>query len=37
MVEDVLARDRDIQEVINYRKVMDYIGDLSSQEGLEVR
>jgi len=34
--KDVLARDRDIQEVINYRKVMDYIGDISSQEGLEV-
>ena len=34
--EEVLARDRDIQEVINYRKVMDYIGDLSSQENLEI-
>jgi len=34
--EDILARDRDIQEVINYRKVMDYIGDLSSQENTEI-
>jgi len=28
--EDVLARDRDIQEVINYRKVMDYIDQISN-------
>lgn len=34
--KEVLARDRDIQEVINYRKVMDYIGELSSQENLEI-
>jgi Fic family protein len=33
---EVLARDRDIQEVLNYRKVMDYIGALSSQEGVEI-
>src|SRR3989344_3901228 len=26
--KEVLARDRDIQEVINYRKVMDYISQL---------
>lgn len=32
--QDVLARDRDIQEVLNYRKVMDYIGELSSRESL---
>jgi len=25
--EDVIARERDIQEVINYRRVMDYIGE----------
>lgn len=34
--EDVLARDRDIQEVINYRKVMDYIGELSARVDLEI-
>lgn len=34
--EDVLARDRDIQEVLNYRKVMDYIGELSLKEGLVI-
>ncbi len=33
---EVLARDRDIQEVLNYRKVMDYIGELSGNEGLEI-
>lgn len=27
--KEVLARDRDIQEVINYRKVMDYIDEIS--------
>lgn len=26
MGQDIQARDRDVQEVINYRKVMDYIG-----------
>jgi len=26
--QDVIARDRDIQEVFNYRKVMDYIGEI---------
>jgi Fic family protein len=30
--QDIAARDRDIQEVINYRKVMDYIGSLKTQE-----
>ncbi len=29
--EDIVARERDIQEVINYRKVMDYIGQLGAQ------
>lgn len=29
--KDVVARDRDIQEVINYRKVMDYIGELEER------
>lgn len=29
--QQVAARDRDIQEVINYRKVMDYIGKLDIQ------
>jgi Fic family protein len=30
--QQIAARDRDIQEVINYRKVMDYIGSLKTQE-----
>lgn len=34
--QEVLARDRDIQEVLNYRKVMDAIGDLSSNENLKI-
>jgi Fic family protein len=34
--EEVLARDRDIQEVINYRKVIEFIDELSSQEDLTV-
>lgn len=34
--QDVLARDRDIQEVLNYRKVMDYLGELSSRESLSI-
>lgn len=25
---DVIGRDRDVQEILNYRKVMDYIGEL---------
>lgn len=33
--EDILARDRDIQEVINYRKVMDYIEVKSSELKVE--
>lgn len=32
--KEVLARDRDIQEVINYRKVVEFIGELSSRENL---
>jgi Fic family protein len=32
--EDILARDRDIQEVLNYRKVIEYIDKLSSKEDL---
>lgn len=28
--KDVMARDRDIQEVLNYRKVMEYIGESRS-------
>ena len=30
--EDVVARDRDIQEVINYRKVLDYIEKLTDDK-----
>ena len=30
--EDVVARDRDIQEVINYRRVMEYIEELGTDE-----
>lgn len=30
--QQIAARDRDIQEVINYRKVIDYIGSLKVQE-----
>lgn len=29
--DDVVARDRDIQEVINYRKVLEYISELGSK------
>ncbi|MBI2033313.1 MAG: Fic family protein [Candidatus Levybacteria bacterium] len=29
--EEVIARDRDVQEVINYRKVMEYIGEFRIQ------
>lgn len=32
--QDVLARDRDIQEVLNYRKVIEYIDKLSTKESL---
>lgn len=32
--QDVVARDRDIQEVINYRKVMDFISDLQEKNGI---
>lgn len=32
--KEILARDRDIQEVLNYRKVMEYIGELSGKEGI---
>lgn len=34
--QEILARDRDIQEVLNYRRVMDYIGELSSNENLVI-
>lgn len=34
--KEVLARDRDIQEVLNYRKVMEYIGHLSSKEDVKI-
>lgn len=30
--KEVLARDRDIQEVINYRKVMEFIDQISNQQ-----
>jgi len=30
--QQITARDRDIQEVINYRKVMNFIGNLRTQE-----
>ncbi len=30
--QEVVARDRDIQEVINYRKVMDFIGEEKSED-----
>lgn len=34
--QEVLARDRDIQEVINYRRVIEYIDKLSSNESLNI-
>src|SRR3990167_3945228 len=34
--KEVLARDRDIQEVINYRKVIEFIDHLSNREGLKI-
>ncbi len=34
--KEVLARDRDIQEVLNYRKVIEFIDHLSSREGLQI-
>ena len=34
--KEVLARDRDIQEVINYRKVIEFIDELSSREILQI-
>ncbi|MBU1085139.1 MAG: Fic family protein [Candidatus Beckwithbacteria bacterium] len=33
--EEVLARDRDVQEVINYRNVLEYIDKLGERFGLE--
>lgn len=33
MGQDVVARDRDIQEVINYRKAMDYINQAKAEGG----
>ena len=35
MGDDVVARPRDIQEVINYRKVIEYIGDFEGQSEKE--
>ena len=35
MGQDVSARDRDIQEVINYRKVMDYISGFHPKDRRE--
>jgi len=37
MGQAVVARERDIQEVINYRKVMDYIGEWGKLVGAGVR
>ncbi len=34
--KDIPARDRDIQEVINYRKVMEFIGHLGKEEKLRI-
>ena len=31
--QEVVARQRDIQEVINYRKVMEYLGELKDENG----
>lgn len=31
--QEVIARQRDIQEVINYRKVMEYLGELKEENG----
>jgi len=31
--QEVIARQRDIQEVINYRKVMEYLGELREENG----
>ncbi len=33
MGKDIVARERDIQEVINYRKVIEYIGGLEKEKG----
>ncbi len=33
--QDIVARDRDIQEVINYRKVIDYIGKSQNRNAKE--
>lgn len=34
--QEVLARDRDIQEVLNYRKVIEYIDKLSTEQNVEI-
>lgn len=34
--QEVPARERDIQEVINYRKVMEFIGHLGNEEELKI-
>lgn len=31
--QEVIARQRDIQEVINYRRVMEYLGEIKSENG----
>ncbi len=31
--QDVVARQRDIQEVINYRRVMEYLGEMKDEKG----
>ena len=35
MGADVVARERDIQEVLNYRKAIEYIGDFGEKFGVE--
>ena len=36
MGQEVVARDRDIQEIINYRKAMDFISELKKSEELKI-
>ena len=35
--EEVLARDRDIQEILNYREVLKFIDSISSQISGQIR
>jgi len=35
--EEVLGKDRDVQEVINYRSVMEYIDKISQDQGEDIR